>query len=191
MEPIDELIPLTSEDLKKLEADKTSSNLGCAIFPLLIFPVAIGGVWYFYGVSFWLSLVPGGIALLCLIVSALVFWLGPSENKDVLLDISEGKKRRIVAPVESKEIVEVVPKTSNYSYGHVPSATTKLIKEIKKSSAPLDLKYSITVKEFNFPLSEEDYLTRFRKGSLVEFHVSPHSKTILSSVVEIDQPNQL
>jgi len=40
---------------------------------------------------------------------------------------------------------------------------------------------------FNFPLTEEDYLTRFRKGSFVKFHVSPHSKTILSPIIEINE----
>ena len=187
MEPIDELIPLTPEDSKILEADKTDSNLGCAVFPLLIFPVAVGGAWYFRGVSLWLSLILSVIALVCLVISTLIFRFGETDNKDVLLDIAEGKKRRIVAPIESKEVVEIVPKTTNYSYGHVPSATTKLIREYNKSNAPLDLKYSITVKEFNFPISEEENLTRYRKGSLVEFHVSPHSKTMLSPVGEIDQ----
>lgn len=187
MEEIDELIPLTPDDLKILEADKTDSNLGCAVFPLLIFPFAVGGAWYFRGDSLWISLVLIVIALVCLIISTLIFLFGETDNKDVLLDIAEGKKRRIVAPVESKEIVEIVPKTSKFSYGHVPSATTKLSRDIEKSYAPLDLKYSITVKDFNFPISEEEYLTRYRKGGLVEFHVSPHSKTMLSAVVEIEQ----
>lgn len=186
MEPIDELIPLTTEDLKILEANKTRSNLGYGIFALFIFLLAAGGVWYLCNVSFWLTFISGGVSFLFLIISALIFWLGPSENMDVLLDICEGKKRRIVAPIETKEVIEIVPKTPNYRNGHVPSPTSKLIKEIKNSSAPLNLEYWVTIKGFKFPLSEKEYLTRFRKGSLVEFHVTPHSKTILLWMVEID-----
>lgn len=182
MEITDELIPLNSEDLKILEARKYSSNLGCTGFASVVFFISAGCAWHFYGTSSWLFYTSTVCSILFLLVTILIIRLGPSEDKKVLLDIENGKKRRIVAPVESKDIIEIEAAKPRH-YHH--SQLSRTMRQVHKSSAPINLKYSMTVKGFNFSLTEEDYLSRFRKGTLVEFHVSPNSEIILSYPIEI------
>lgn len=181
METIDELIPLTAEDLKKLEAYKKDySSLGCAIFMLFLVVILAAGAWLFYGSYNGLTYIFIAVGLLILALSLLIIKFVPNDNKKVLQDIAEGKKRRIVAPVESKDLVE--GRRSSRRFGGSP--VTGIAMQLARDSVPLNLKYSMTIKGIKFPLSENDYLSRFRKGTFVKFEIAPNSQTILSPPTE-------
>jgi energy-coupling factor transporter transmembrane protein EcfT len=185
MEAIDELVPLTAEDLKILEAKKTSNYYGCGVVMIIVFVVmAFLALFYFSSSYLWLFIL-AGVSVLFLIAGLLAFWMGPIEDEKVVLDIQEGKKRRIVAPIESKDIVEAPPKRSAFPRSQSTGAI--FARQIAKSYAPLDLKYSMKVQGFKFALSEGQYLSGFRKGDFVEFFVAPHSKIILSSAEEVPE----
>ncbi len=98
-----------------------------------------------------------------------------TENKKVTLDLNEGNKRIIIAPIEEKEVIDVTRRPHPLN----------IKKQIIKADQETKLKYYMTVKEFSFPLTENQYLASARKGDFVEFSVAPHSKIILS------QPNEI
>ncbi len=68
-----------------------------------------------------------------------------TENAKVTLDLNEGNKRRIVAPIEEKEIIDVTRRPHPLN----------IKKQIIKSNQETKLKYYMTVKEFSFPLTED------------------------------------
>lgn len=175
MEIIDELVPLTADDIKQLEADRYSSTAGCSIPFFIIFAVSGFFAFQYFGVSYlWLFLLII-VSLLFLIVGLWLFFSGPTENKDVALDIKEGNKRRIVAPIEKKEIVEVKPRRSSSSVNS----------QMGRSVAELKFNYFMQVKDWKFDLTEEQYLSGAKKGDFVEFYVAPHSGKILSPPIEV------
>jgi hypothetical protein len=182
METIEELVPLTAEDIKKLEIQKTKGGYGCLWFSLVVFLLAAAVAYYNYGFGFWWFLAFAIIAGLFLILTVGLFLLGPGEDRNVLLDIKEGKKLRIVAPIESKEIIEIKSR-------RIPglSSEGRLLQAAADSYEPLNLEYSIKVGNYTFKITEEQYLTSFRKGDFIEFFATPHSKTILSPLVELHE----
>ncbi len=183
MEAIDELVPLTAEDLKILEAAKISSPYGCGIFAIIVFVLlALLGVYNFKSSYLWFFVFVG-VSVLFLIVGLVAFV--QVEDKNVVLDLQEGKKRRIVAPIESKGITEVQTRSSGRRL--IRSNTTSLGRQFGKSLAPLNFNYSMTVQGFRFAISENQYLGGAKKGDFVEFFVAPNSKIILSSPVEVQE----
>ena len=180
MEAIDELVPLTAEDLKILEAAKISSSYGCGIFAIIVFVLlALLGLYNFSSSYLWFFVFVG-VSILFLIVGFLAFV--KVDDKNVVLDIQEGKKRRIVAPIESKDITEAQTR-SDRRYNRRPT----LANQFGKSLAPLNFNYSMTVQGFKFAISENQYLGGAKKGDFVEFFVAPNSKIILSSPVEVQE----
>ena len=180
MDTIEELTPLTAGDIKKLEIKKTEGGHGCLGFSLFVFFLAGFAAYYFYGFEPLWFYIFGAIAVLFLLFLALTLWAGPTEDKNVVLDLKEGNKLRIVAPIESKDIKE------SQSRGVKVlglSSEARVMRAASDSYKPLDLKYSMKVRDFTFELTEEQYLTSFRKGEFVEFFAAPHSKTILSAPV--------
>ncbi len=177
METIDELVPLTAEDLKILEAKKTTNYFGCGVVMIIFFVVTALLAYFFFSRSYLLLIVSAIVSVLFLIAGVMLIRAGSVDDEKVVLDIQEGKKRRIVAPIESKEIIETGPKRTGGS----------LSRQIRNSNAPLTFKYSMMVQGFNFPLSEDQYLSGFRKGDFVEFFVAPHSQIILSSAQEVQE----
>ena len=176
MEAIDELIPLLEDDVKILQAKKNSNFYGCGVFMIIIsFGLLLLGYFNFGGSYLWLSIIVI-VSVLFLIASLLAFWMGPIEDKKVALDIKEGKKRRIIAPIESKDIQAVQTKRRRTGL----SVETRVALQAIDSYSGPNLKYSMTVHGFNFALSEEQYLSSFRKGDFVEFYVAPNSNIILS-----------
>jgi hypothetical protein len=110
MQTIDELIPLTPDEIKMLEMKRFSSNTGCGIFAAVLFLAAtVLAFGLFRGHEYvWMS-VAAVVSLLFLAMTIYLFWTKQTEDKSVTLDLAEGKKRRIVAPIEGKEIIFVSP----------------------------------------------------------------------------------
>lgn len=181
MDTIKELVPLTADDIKKLEVKKTKGGYGCLWFSLILFFFAVAATYFSYGGGTRWFYVFAAISALCLLFIALSFWAGPTEDKNVLLDIKEEKKLHIVAQIKSKEIKEVQSRISGLS------KEERLLKAVADSYKPLNLVYSMKVHGYTFELTEEQYLTSFRKGEFVEFFAAPHSKTILSAPVVIHE----
>lgn len=176
METIDELVPIEEQDLNILQAKKNSNFYGCGVFMIIIsFGLLLLGYFNLGGSYLWLSIIVI-ISVLFLIASLLAFWMGPIEDKKVALDIKDGKKRRIIAPIESKDIQEV---QTNKRRSGLSVETKVALQAIDSYSGP-NLKYSMTVHGFTFDLSEQQYLSSFRKGDFVEFYVAPNSNIILS-----------
>ncbi len=175
MEAIDELVPLTAEDLKILEAKKTTNYFGCGVIMIIFFVVTALLAYVFFISSYLLLFVSAVVSVLFLLAGVMLIRAGPDDDKKVVLDIQDGKKRRIVAPIESKDIIEVGQKRTGGT----------LSGQIANSYAPLNLKYSMMVQGFKFELSEDQYLSGFRKGDFVEFFVAPNSQIILSVPQEV------
>src|SRR6476661_3084797 len=165
MEIIEESVPLTAVDLKTLEIQKTKGGYGCLGFSLVVFFLAAAGTYFTYSEASWLFYILAVISALFLLFTALSFWMGPLEDKNVLLDIKEGNKLRIIAPIESKEIKEIQSRRVV-----VPglSSEARVLRAAADSYKPLNLKYSMKARNFTFELTEEEYLTSFRKGEFVE-----------------------
>ena len=169
MQDIDELVPLTEKDIEVLKARQYTGTWGCAVICFIVAVVLCLAAYQFFWNSY-MALVPMAI------ISLLIVWTGigflkmkRTENTKVTRDLDEGVKRRIVAPIEEKEVIDVT------RYPH----PLNIKKQIIKADQELKFKYFMTVRGFKFPLTEEDYLTGARKGELVEFHVAPHSEIIL------------
>lgn len=176
METIDELVPLTEADIKKLQSASSVSTKGCGIFFLVVFLITGILTLWLATQSFLLALIVGVISLLSLLVGLFGYFSGPSEKeKNAVLDLQEGKKRRIVAPIEMKDLTDVTNNKIAFS----------MQQQIRNSYKELEFKYFMMVKGYKFDLSEEQYLAGARKGDFVEFYVAPHSGVILSEPVEV------
>ena len=169
MNATDELVPLTEKEIEILKARQYTGTWGCAVICFIVAVVVCLIAYQFFWNSY-LALVPLAI------ISLLIVWTGigflkqkRTENPKVTRDLEDGMKRRIVAPIEEKEIVDVT------RYPH----PLNIKKQIIKADQELKFKYFMTVKGFRFPLTEEEYLTGAQKGDLVEFHVAPNSEIIL------------
>ena len=175
MDVLDELVPLTEKDIGFLKEKQFTGTWGCAVVCFVVAAI-LGLIAYQFFRESYLALIPSGI------VCFLILWTGigflkqkRTENPKVTLDLKEGKKRRIVAPIEEKEVIDVT------RYPH----PLNIKKQIIKADQELKFKYYMTVRGFRFSLTEEAYLTGARKGDLVEFHVAPHSGIILSDPVAV------
>ena len=177
MEAIDELVPLTADDLKMLEAKKTTNYFGCGVILIIFFLVTVLLAYVFFIRSYLFLSVSAVVSIIFLFAGVMLMRAGSVDDKKVVLDIQEGKKRRIVAPIESKDIIEVGQKGSVFP--------RRLSRQIADSYAPVNLKYSMMVQGLKFPLSETQYLSGFRKGDFVEFFIAPNSQIILSVPEEV------
>jgi hypothetical protein len=173
MEIIDELRPFTDKDIKYLESVKTSSERGCAI---VFFGLAAIVVVAAYALLIQSYLIWTVVGLICLVlVLAGLLLLVKTDDRKIVQDLKEGNKRRIVAPIEDKQAVEVPQRRRSYG------TTGQLI----RSTVGPELRYFMTVKGIRIDLSEEAYLTGPGKGDFVEFYIAPHSKKILSAPIEV------
>lgn len=170
MDVIDELVPLSEKDIELLKKRQYTGTWGCAVVCFVVAAVLGLLAFQFFAESY-LVLVPLAIISLLIILTGIGFLKQKrTENPKVTLDLNEGQKRRIVAPIEEKEVIDVTRR---------PNALN-IKKQIIKADQELEFKYFMTAGGFQFPLTEEAYLTGARKGDLVEFHVAPHSEIILT-----------
>lgn len=175
MQEIDELVPLEAPDIEYLESKRVESNRGCAVQLLVGFGV-IGLICaYTLLISYILFGILAIVALLLLFAGLFLLLGGPNENRKVVLDLKEGNKRRIVAPITTKEIIDVPTR----------SAAIGMKAQFVKAGKELHFKYYMTVKDWRFNLTEEDYLTGPGKGDFVEFFIAPHSDLFLSVPIEV------
>lgn len=174
METIDEIIPLTESDVAILKSRQFTGTWGCSLicFAGVLILAFIG---YLYFLDSYLIL---AILAVC---SALLLLLGISflkakkfENHAVTQDLAEGKKRRIVAPIDEKDIVDVTRRPHPLN----------IKKQIIKADQELKLEYYMMVHGFKFLITENQYLSGARKGDFMEFSVAPNSKIILSEPTE-------
>lgn len=162
MNTFDELVPLSAEDIKLLERKKTT--VGCLIILLAVALMIIIAIMLFFP-----NIVGVIASVLVLLIAVGLIFVARSSDNQIKLDLSEGKKRVIIAPIEKKDSQMIERKKhprstfSDYEYSY---------------------KYWIKVKGQTFYISEEQFLTSFRKGSFIEAHIAPHSKTILLEPVE-------
>lgn len=166
MEEIDELVPLSADDLKFLYAKRYVSRSGSAKWLFLLAAFSAYSVFAFYGGMLFVQTVVG-ILSIGFVVLGIRIIRSPRENKEITLDIKEGYKRRIVAPIESKEAIDVSP-------------TVKGVDGVYRKGVALEFAYTMTVKQMIFSIKEKFYLAGPRKGEFVEIFFAPHSNTVLS-----------
>lgn len=175
MNGIDEMVPLTEKDIELLKSKQFTGTWGCAVVCFVLIAV-LSLVAYQFFLQSYLALVPTGVVCLLLLLTGIGFLKQKkTENPKVTLDLNEGNKRRILAPIEEKEIIDVTRRPHPLN----------IKKQLIKSDQEIKLKYYMTIKGFKFPLTEKQYLTGARKGDFVEFFVAPHSNVILSQPVEL------
>lgn len=144
---------LTPDDISALRSEKL--GFGCLI--ILIVFLFIGGVILFLRFPlFLLSLLYVILSILLIGVYLLLKW---SNNSDIEKDITGGKKRVIIAPIENKRIVS---------------------SEIRRGSrrGEITSKYYIKVKGREYPMSESAYLT-IKAEEFVEIQEGPVSKQVI------------
>jgi len=175
MNVIDELVPLTEKDIELLKSQQFTSTWGCAVVCFILVAVLCLIAYQFFWNSYLIVVSMSIICLLLLLTGIGFLKQKKTENAKVTLDLNEGNKRRVVAPIDEKEVIDVTRRPHPLN----------IKKQIIKSNQETKLKYYMTVKEFSFPLTEDQYLAGARKGDFVKFFVAPHSKIILSQPVEI------
>jgi hypothetical protein len=175
MEIIDEVVPLTEKDIEILKKHQFSSTIGCAV--ICFIAVAILGfiAYQFFWGSYLLISIISTICLLLLLTGIGFLRAKKTENEQVTIDLKEGLKRRIVAPIEEKEIIDITRRPHPLN----------IKKQIIKSDQDVILKYFMYIQGFKFPISENQYLAGERKGDFMEFSVAPNSKIVISEPIAI------
>jgi hypothetical protein len=171
MEIVDELVPLEKKDVEYLQAKKQRSEFGCGVVCFVLAGLCSVAAYSYFGSSYLLLIIPGILALVFLLIGLMM--LVKTDDRNIVRDLQEGRKRRIVAPIEQKDIID---KTR--------TAITMRRQVVQSTRGPR-LKYFMTAGGFRFNLTEEEYLTGAGKGDFVEFYVAPHSNLILSKPIEV------
>lgn len=176
MEEIDELVPIDEADIKTLQSKITTSSFGCAAAAFVFFLITALAALFFLSITFLGTIVLGIISVCSLFLAIGSALPGSKEkNEQIALDIREGKKRRIVAPIEIKDSSDV---TSNKVAFTVAGQLSNANKELK-------FKYYMMVKGYKFDLTEKEFLAGARKGDFVEFYGAPHSGVALSKPIAV------
>ena len=176
MEEIDELVPLDEADIKTLQTKITTSNIGCAVVAFVFFLITALLALWFLNIIFLGAVALGLISAFSLIVAIGLALPGSKEkNEQLALDIQEGKKRHIIAPIEMKDSVDVTDNKIAFSVAG----------QLRNSNKELKFKYYMKVKGYKFDLTEEEFLAGARKGDFVEFYGAPHSGVALSKPIEV------
>lgn len=179
MDTIDQLVPLAEKDVTLLKSRQFIRLWEISVICFIAAPL-VGFVGYQIFRDYYPILaVVGLICFIVLLIGGVL--LKKYENEQVTRDLTEGLKRRIVAPVEEKETVDVTRRPHPLN----------IKKQIIKADQGVDLKYYMKIYGFRIPLSEDEYLSGARRGETVEFFVAPHSEIILSQPVRWPENKEL
>lgn len=173
MKEIDELVLMSADDFKLLYAERYAPRKGWIKLVFVLAAFLVYTIFFVYGRMPFMQIVVSLLAL-GLVYLGIRLIRSPRENKDIALDIKEGYKRRIVAPIESKESFDVSPDVYD-------------VNDMSQKGVALEFAYNMTVKEMKFSIKENFYLAGPKKGEFVEIFIAPHSNMVLSAPTEIQK----
>lgn len=163
MQKSENIAELSQEEIERLKAQRFSG--GCLIPSIVILIIAaivslylLRGMFSLKSMEFWIF---GGIAVIIFALIAYFFAkYVKGINEPLERDIYGGRKKVIIAPIESK-------RTDSVEHKDGPKR------------GQMTMSYFMTVNGKEYVMSEEDYL-QIRSGEFMEIHTAPASNFVLS-----------
>jgi hypothetical protein len=163
----DTLAPLSPEDVAKIEGAR--SDVGCGRSCLASILLAAAGllVWW----------EPKVLLLAAPVAGLLLLWIALSiyfARRKFRLDLQDGKKRVIVAPVLAKD-VDV--RASNVTVQNVGLKAERQHRENLRTPT----RYLLQIQGARYYVDQETW-TRAKVGDLAEVHLAPRSEILLGPI---------